>query len=65
MLKIWLPPTLYQLLPLAYLFSGLLLLAKFGDEPLGLISGLMLCAAAVLVWVLRVLGSSKTTARKQ
>ena len=65
MLKIWLPPMLYQLLPLAYLLSGLLLLAKFGDEPLGLISGLMLCAAAVLVWVLRILGSNKTTARRQ
>ena len=53
MLKIWFPPGLYRVLPLAYLLAGLLMLARFGDEPLGLISGLMLCAAAVLVWVLR------------
>lgn len=65
MLKMWLPPRLYQLLPLAYLLSGLLMLAKFGDEPLGLISGSMLCVAAVLVWVLRVHGGGKTTSRKR
>ena len=53
MLKIWFPPGLYRVLPLAYLLAGLLMLARFGDEPLGLISGLMLCAAAILVWVLR------------
>jgi len=65
MLKIWLPPKLYQLLPLAYLLSGLLMIAKLGDEPLGLISGLMLCTAAILVWVLRALGTRKTTAHKK
>jgi hypothetical protein len=62
---IWLSPRLYQLLPLAYLVSGSLMLAKFGDEPMGLIGGTMLCAAAVLVWALRVHERSKTTARKQ
>ena len=66
MQKIWLPPRLYQLLPLVYLLSGLLMLAKFGDDPLGRISGLLLCAAAVLVWALRVIhGGSKATARKR
>jgi len=65
MRKIWLPPRLFQLLPLVYLFSGLLMLAKFGDDPLGRISGLLLCAAAVLVWALRVHGGSKATARKR
>jgi drug/metabolite transporter (DMT)-like permease len=65
MQKIWLPPRLYQLLPLVYLLSGLLMLAKFGDEPLGRISGLLLCAAAVLVWALRVHGGNKATARKR
>ena len=64
MLKIWLPPRLYRLLPLIYLLSGLLMLAKLGDEPLGLLSGLMLCAAAVLIGFLRVHAASKTTARK-
>jgi len=65
MRKIWLPPRLYQRLPLVYLLSGLLMLVKFGDEPLGLLSGSILCAAAVLVWVLRVYGGSETTARKR
>ena len=65
MRKIWLSPRLYQLLPFAYLLSGLLMLAKFADEPMGLLSGLMLCAAAVLVWVLRINGSSKANARKR
>jgi len=65
MQKIWLPPRLYQLLPVVYLLSGLLMLAKFGDEPLGRISGLLLCAAAVLVWALRVYGGSKATPRKR
>jgi hypothetical protein len=36
MLKIWFPPTLYKLLPLIYLVAGLLMLAVFGEEPLGL-----------------------------
>jgi hypothetical protein len=65
MRKIWLAPRLYQLLPLVYLLSGLLMIAKFGDEPLGLLSGSMLCVAAVLVWVLRVHAGNKTTARKR
>jgi drug/metabolite transporter (DMT)-like permease len=65
MQKIWFPPRLYQLLPLVYLLSGLLMLAKFGDDPLGRISGLLLCAAAVLVWALRVYWGSKATARKR
>jgi len=65
MRKMWLPPRLYRLLPLAYLLSGLLMLAKFGDDPLGLLSGAMLCAAAVLVWALRVHAGSKTNAHKQ
>ena len=61
MRTIWLSPRLYQLLPFAYLIAGSLMLAKFGDEPLGLIGGSMLCAAAVLVWALRFYGGSKTS----
>ena len=40
------------------------MLAKFGDEPLGFLSGSMLCAAAVLVWALRAHRNGKPTARK-
>ena len=65
MRKIWLPTTLYQLLPLWYLIAGSLMLVLFGNRPLGRLSGLMLCAAAVLIGVLRVHGSSKETARKR
>ena len=65
MRKLWLSPRLYQLLPLVYLLSGLLMFAKFSDEPLGLLSGSMLCAAAVLVWFLRGPGGSETTSRKR
>ena len=65
MRKLWLAPRLYQLLPLVYLLSGLLMFAKFADEPLGLLSGSILCAAAVLIWVLRVHEGRKTTARKR
>lgn len=65
MQKIWLPPRLYQLLPVVYLLSGLLMLVKFGDQPLGRLSGLLLCAAAVLVWALRVHASRKASGRKQ
>lgn len=65
MKKIWLPQTLYQLLPLLYLLSGLLMLAMFSGDPLGRISGLLLCTAAVLVWVLRVHGRSHKPARRR
>jgi hypothetical protein len=61
----WLPQRLYQLLPAAYLVSGLLMLASFGDEYMGFISGSMLCAAAVLIWVLRAYGGSRTTKGKR
>jgi len=64
MQKIWLPSWLYQLLPLVQLLAGLLLLAIFGDDPLGRLGGLLLCAAAALVWALRARGRKKATARK-
>ena len=65
MQKRWLPPKLDQLLPLAYLLSGLLMFAKFGDEPLGLLSGSMLCGAAVLVWGLRILAGNAPDNRRR
>lgn len=65
MRRIWLPPKLYELLPVAYLLAGLLMLARFGTQPLGLLSGSMLCAAAVLIWALRIHAGRKTTARRR
>lgn len=64
MQKLWLPAALYRLLPLGYLVSGLLMLAIFGDEPLGRLSGLLLCAAAALVWALRAHVRRGATTRK-
>lgn len=65
MRKMWLHPKLYTLLPVAYLLSGVLILDVYGDEPLGILSGSMLCAAAVLIWVLRIYGAKKTASHKQ
>ena len=65
MQKIWLPPKLYQLLPLVYLLSGLLMFAKFGDEPLGLLSASMLRGAAILVWGLRILAGNPPDNRRR
>lgn len=65
MRKIWLPPTLYRLLPLAYLLAGVLMLARFGNEPMGLLSGSMLCAAAVLVWALRLYARDRDAVRRR
>ena len=65
MRKIWFPPMLYRLLPLIYLFWGLLMLANFGDQPFGLLSGSMLCAAAILVWALRAHAGDSSDGRRQ
>ena len=62
--KFWLPERLYQVLPLVYLVFGLLMLARFGDDPLGKLSGSMLCAAAALVWALRVHERRKSMHRR-
>ncbi len=59
MQKIWLSPRLYQLLPLAYLFFGLLMLFRYGDDPLGRLSGILLIAAGVLVLALRLVARGK------
>lgn len=50
---LWFPTWLYRLLPLIYVVGGALMLYMFGDETVGLLSGLLLCAAAVLIWGLR------------
>jgi len=57
--RIWLPPKLYRLLPLGYLFFGALMLINFGDDPLGRLSGILLCAAGILVLALRLVGGGK------
>ena len=53
MQKMWFPPWLYKLLPVAYLAFGLLLLVTSGDDPLGRLGGVLLCAAGILVLGLR------------
>ena len=53
MQKLWLPGLLYRALPLIYLVAGTLMLAVFGGDAMGRTSGLLLLAAGVLIWVLR------------
>ena len=65
MRKMWLPTWLYQLLPVVYLLSGVLMLANFGSEPVGFISGTLLCAAGVLILGLRLYVGGKSTLRKR
>ena len=56
---IWLPAWLYRFLPLIYVVSGSVMFFAFGDDALGRISGLLLYAAAVLIWALRLHGRSR------
>lgn len=61
--KTWWPSWLYEFLPLGYLLFGLLMFAAFGDEPLGIVSGSLLCVTAVLIWAMRVYARSKGAGR--
>lgn len=65
MLKLWLSPKLYKLLPLGYLVAGLLMFVTSGEGALGRISGLLLCAAGVLVLVLRLIGRTTDSSRRR
>jgi len=59
MQKLWLPGVLYRALPLVYLVAGTAMLATFGDDAMGRTSGLLLLAAGVLIWILRLVASAK------
>jgi len=58
MQKLWLPGVLYRALPLVYLVAGTAMLATFGDDAMGRTSGLLLLAAGVLIWILRLVASA-------
>lgn len=64
MQSIWFPGWLYRLLPLLYLVGGALMFYLFGDETVGRFSGLLLCAAAVLIWGLRLYARRASGRRK-
>ena len=53
MQRIWFPAWLYRPLPLIYGVGGALMLYLSGDDTMGRVSGLLLCAAAILIWGLR------------
>lgn len=53
MQNIWFPAWLYRLLPVLYLVGGALMFRLFGDEFIGRLSGLLLGAAGLLIWGLR------------
>ncbi len=51
--RVWFPPWLYKLLPVGYLVAGVLLLVSSGDDALGRLGGILLCAAGILVLAMR------------
>lgn len=53
MQRMWFPEWLYRSLPMIYVVGGVLMFYLFGDKPIGRVSGLLLCAAAILIWGLR------------
>ena len=53
MQNIWFPAWLYRSLPLLYVVGGALMFYLFGDDTIGRLSGLLLFAAAILIWGLR------------
>lgn len=53
MQSIWFPDWLYRLLPTIYVVCGALMLYLFGEEAIGRFSGVLLWAAAILIWGLR------------
>ena len=53
MQRMWFPPWLYKLFPYAYVAFGLLLLRSSGDDPLGRLGGILLCAAGILILAMR------------
>jgi len=63
MQKLWLPGVLYRALPLVYLVAGTAMLATFGDDAMGRTSGLLLLAAGVLIWILRLVASANRSSR--
>ncbi len=54
MQRIWFPVWLYRSLPLLYVVGGTLMFYLFGDQAVGLLSGFLLFAAAILIWGLRI-----------
>jgi hypothetical protein len=61
---IWLPSWLYRFLPLIYLVCGTVMLFVFGEDTIGRLSGLLLYAAALLIWVLRLQARVRTPPRE-
>lgn len=61
----WMPAWLYRYLPLIYLLFGLVMFFGFGDQLLGIVSGILLWSAAVLVWALRVYARRNSADRRQ
>jgi hypothetical protein len=61
---IWFPGWLHRLLPLIYVIGGALMFYLFGDQAIGLISGILLFAAALLIWALRLYASVEASRQK-
>ena len=64
MQRIWFPEWLYRSLPLIYIAGGVLMFYLFGDSTTGRLSGLLLWAAAILIWGLRLHARRDASLRK-
>ena len=63
MQRIWFPEWLYRFLPLIYVVGGTVMFHVFGDQAAGRLSGLLLFAAAILIWGLRLHARRRGTRR--
>ena len=64
MQHIWFPAWLYRLLPLIYVVGGALMFYLYDDDTVGRLSGLLLWAAAILIWALRLHARREASRRK-
>lgn len=62
--RIWFPGWLYHLLPLVYVVFAAAMFYWFGDRPVGRSSAVLLCAAAILIWGLRLHARRLVSRRK-
>ena len=64
MQHVWFPAWLYRLLPLLCVLGGALRFYLYDDDTVGRLSGLLLWAAAILIWALRLHARREASRRK-
>jgi len=64
MQHIWFPAWLYRFLPLIYVVGGALMFYLYDADTVGRLGGLLLWAAAILIWALRLHARRDASRRK-